>query len=131
MRVSLLALAAVLTASSAFTRGTPPRAHSLTAAMSGPWLFARQDPDGKAIYDENCKKCHGVIGNPPKTMKAKYPKIATFNAEFIAERTDDSVVKILNKGKGEDMKSFKEKLTPAEMAAVAKYVRQLASKPGG
>ena len=45
-------------------------------------------------------------------MKAKYPKIATFNEEFIAERTDDSVVKILTKGKGEDMKSFKDKLTP-------------------
>ena len=59
-------------------------------------------------------------------MKAKYPKIATFNAEFIAERSDDSVVKILTKGKGEDMKSFKDKLTPDEMAAVAEYVRQLA-----
>jgi mono/diheme cytochrome c family protein len=90
-----------------------------------------QETDGKTIYDENCKRCHGVIGTPPKTMKAKYPKIATFNAEFIAERSDDSVVKILTKGKGEDMKSFKDKLTPAEMAAVAKYVRQLGSKPGG
>jgi mono/diheme cytochrome c family protein len=85
--------------------------------------------DAKTLYQENCKKCHGVLGTPPKTMKAKYEKIATFDAAFIASRSDDSVVKILTKGKGEDMKSFKEKLTPEEMVAVAKYVRELAAKP--
>ncbi len=89
---------------------------------------AAQAPDGKALYDENCKKCHGVLGTPPKTMKAKYEKIATFNATFIAKRTDDSVVKVLTKGKGEDMKSFKDKMKPDEMMAVAKYVRELGSK---
>jgi len=31
-------------------------------------------------------------------------------------------------GKAEDMKSFKDKLSPEEMAAVAKYVHELASK---
>jgi mono/diheme cytochrome c family protein len=96
---------------------------------SGAWSVAHaQAADGKAIYDENCKKCHGVIGNPPKTMKEKYPKIATFNGAFIASRTDDSVVKILTRGKGEDMKSFKDKMTPEEMMAVAKYVRELGGK---
>ena len=90
---------------------------------------AQEARDAKTLYQENCKKCHGVLGTPPKTMKAKYEKIATFDAAFIASRSDDSVVKILTKGKGEDMKSFKEKLTPEEMVAVAKYVRELASKP--
>jgi len=90
---------------------------------------AAQAPDGKALYDENCRKCHGVIGTPPKNMKAKYPKIATFNAEFIAKRSDDSVVKVLMSGKSEDMKSFKDRLSPDEMKAVAKYVRELAEKP--
>lgn len=90
-----------------------------------------QAPDGKALYEENCRKCHGVRGTPPKTMKEKFPKIATFDAEFITKRSDDSVVKVLMKGvgKAEDMKSFKDKLSPQEMAAVAKYVRELAEKP--
>lgn len=87
-----------------------------------------QGPDGKAIYDENCRKCHGVIGTPPKTMKAKYPKIATFDAAFVASHSEDSIVKILTKGKSEDMKSFKDVLKPEEMAAVAKYVRELGQK---
>jgi mono/diheme cytochrome c family protein len=90
---------------------------------------AAQGPDGKALYDENCKKCHGVVGRPPKTMKDKFPKIYTFDAAFIAARSDDSVVKILTKGKNEDMVSFKDKLKPDEMLAVAKYVRELGSKP--
>jgi len=37
-------------------------------------------------------------------------------------------VKILTRGKGEDMTSFKMKMSPPEMAAVAKYVRELGSK---
>ena len=87
-----------------------------------------QGVDGKVVYDESCKKCHGAIGTPPVAMKKKFPKIATFDAKFIATRSDDSVVKVLTKGKGEDMVSFKDKITAAEMVAVAKYVRQLATK---
>ena len=89
-----------------------------------------QAPDGKALYEENCRKCHGVRGTPPKTMKEKFPKIATFDEAFVLKRTDDSVVKVLLKGigKAEDMKSFKDKLSPDEMAAVAKYVRALGLK---
>jgi mono/diheme cytochrome c family protein len=91
-----------------------------------------QAPDGKALYEENCRKCHGVRGTPPKTMKEKFPKIATFDEMFILKRTDDSLVKVLTKGvgKAEDMKSFKDKMSAAEMVAVAKYVRQLALKSG-
>lgn len=87
-----------------------------------------QAPDGKALYDEHCKKCHGVVGRPPKTMQTKFPKIYTFDAAFVAARSDDSVVKVLTKGKNEDMVSFKDKLKTDEMHAIAKYVRELGSK---
>ena len=97
-----------------------------SAAVAGR-AFA-QGADGKALYDEHCKKCHGVVGRPPKTMQTKYPKIYTFDAAFIAARSDDSVVKVLTKGKNEDMVSFKDKLKSDEMMAIAKYVRELGSK---
>lgn len=84
--------------------------------------------DAKALYQENCRKCHGVLGTPPKTMKAKFPKIATFDAEFIAKHSVDSMVKVLTKGKNDDMKSFKDKLSADEIKAVAEYVNELASK---
>jgi len=84
--------------------------------------------DPKKLYDDNCMMCHGVRGLPPKAMKANYPKIATFDAAFIKSRTDDSIVKILTRGKSDVMVSFRGRLTPEEMAIVAKYVRALASK---
>lgn len=104
---------------------------AMGAAYTGRFASAaapRQDPPGKASYEEFCRKCHGVRGVPPKTMKAKYPKIATFDSEFVAKRTDDSVVTVLAKGKSDDMKSFKGKLTPEQMVAVAAYVRTLGTK---
>ncbi|MGZ3502060.1 MAG: c-type cytochrome [Gemmatimonadaceae bacterium] len=86
------------------------------------------DPAGKAPYEENCRKCHGVRGVPPKTMKAKYSKIPTFDEEFFDKRSPDSVVAILVKGKGEDMKSFKDKLSYAQMVAVSAYIRTFGVK---
>jgi mono/diheme cytochrome c family protein len=87
-----------------------------------------QDPPGKAPYEENCRKCHGVRGVPPKTMKAKYSKIPTFDEEFFDKRTPDSVVTVLVKGKGEDMKTFKDKLSYAQMVAVSAYIRSFGAK---
>ena len=115
MKPSLVALAACLLA---------------TLALATPQPRQQQD-DAKALYDANCKKCHGVRGIPPKAMKAKFEKIATFDAEFIAKHSKDSIVKVLTKGKNEDMKSFKDKLTAEQMATVAAYVHDLATKKEG
>jgi mono/diheme cytochrome c family protein len=92
-----------------------------------------QAPDGKALYEENCRKCHGVRGVPPKAIKEKFPKVQTFTEEFLGKVSDDSLVKVMAKGvgKAEDMKSFKDKLNPEEMMAVAKYVREIGSKNKG
>ncbi|HEY7236194.1 MAG TPA: cytochrome c [Gemmatimonadaceae bacterium] len=89
---------------------------------------ANQEPAGKAPYEENCRKCHGVRGVPPKTMKAKFPKIVTFDSSFFSQRSDDSVVTVLTKGKNDDMKSFKDKITHDQMVAVAAYIRSFANK---
>jgi len=92
-------------------------------------LFA-QAPDGKELYQENCRKCHGVRGVPPKAIKEKFPKVRTIDELFLVKVSDDSMVKVMinGVGKAEDMKSFKDKLNPAEMAAVAKYLREIVSK---
>ena len=91
---------------------------------------AAQAPDGQALYQLDCKKCHGVLGVPPKAIQKKMDKVVTFDADFATKFSEDSIVRILVKGgKSEDMKSFKDKLTHEEMVAVAKYVRQLATRP--
>jgi mono/diheme cytochrome c family protein len=117
----LLVLAAVATVTASASYAAASNASAATRAVS-------QDPTGQELYEANCRKCHGVRGTPPKTMKAKYPKIATFDAEFFTKHSEDSIVTILTRGKGDDMKSFKEKMSKSEMAQVAAYIRSLATK---
>jgi mono/diheme cytochrome c family protein len=89
-----------------------------------------QEPDGKALYLNNCRKCHGATGEPSAQMRKKYKDIKTLaDPDMMSKVSDDSMVAVMTNGSGKDMKSFKEKLTPTEMAAVAKYVRTLAKVP--
>lgn len=96
----------------------------LLAASGSLSHVSAQAPDGKVIYDANCKKCHGATGVPSAGIKKMSPKIETFNAAFFANRTDAELVKQITEGK-DKMKPFKDKLTPDEIAAVAKYIRTL------
>lgn len=87
--------------------------------------LAAQEPDGAALYREHCKECHGAAGRPAKTAREKYKDIKALDAAFLAARADDSLLVVLQRGikDGKEMKSFKEKMTPEEMAAVVHYVR--------
>lgn len=87
--------------------------------------LAAQEPDGAALYREHCKECHGAAGRPTKQALGKYKDIKAFDAAFLGARSDDSLVAVLKQGVkgGKEMKSFKEKLSADEMAAVVKYVR--------
>lgn len=87
--------------------------------------LAAQAPDGQALYREHCKECHGAAGRPTKQALGKYKDIKTFDAAFFASRSDDSLVAVLKHGvkDGKEMKSFKDKLSADEMAAVTKYAR--------
>jgi mono/diheme cytochrome c family protein len=88
-----------------------------------------QAPDGQAIYRQECKSCHGVTGVPPARAKEQYAKIKALGEDgFVARLTTDSIMTILRKGIGKDMKSFTGKLSESEMAAVAAYVKELAER---
>lgn len=105
---------------------TPPPAPVAAPTPSAPPV----DPlMGKPLYEAQCRKCHGVIGVPPKAIASKFPKLVPFDAAYFSKTTDDAVVSILTQGKGDDMKSFKEKLSKPEMAAVAAYIRTLGQRP--
>lgn len=85
---------------------------------------AAQGTDGKTLYEAQCKKCHGLTGKPSAGIKKMNPKIETFDAAFFAKRTDADLVKGISEGK-DKMKPFKDKMSPEEIAAVAKYIRTL------
>ena len=128
---------AILVAVAAATVASPSHARNRGLSFHGnnavPGYEFAQAPDGKALYEENCRKCHGVRGTPPKAIKEKFPKVQMLDDVFLAKVDNDSLVKVMTKGvgKAEDMKSFKDKLTPAEMAAVAKYIRETFAKSKG
>ncbi len=96
------------------------------AAVSvlGVGRLAAQAADGKSIYTEECRTCHGPVGKPTQRAASQYKNIPTFDAAFFAKRSQDSIVAVLNHGAGKDMKSFKDKLSAEEIAAVAKYVKE-------
>ena len=87
-----------------------------------------QEPDGAALFRQNCRSCHGLKGSPPQRMVAIYPNLKVMgDSAFLRGRSVDSIVAVLRHGAGRDMKSFTDRLSPAEMLAVAKFVKSLAS----
>ena len=60
----------------------------------------------------------------PAPALAKQMKIAAMDAAYLAARSDDSLIGVMANGT-KNMKPMKGKLTPAELAAVAKYLRTM------
>lgn len=109
MKIPLLTIGAVLAASQAMA----------------------QDLDGKALYEKNCRRCHGVDGTPSAAILKMQPSLPKLTAEFMASRSNDSVVAVLTNGTPDGKKKpLKDKMTAEEMAAVATYVREMVKKEG-
>lgn len=101
---------------------------SMVVLASTTRLSAQADA-GRDGYKEECKSCHGINGVPPERAVQQYPKIKALGLNgFVSALSEDSIVTILKKGIDKDMKSFSSKLSEAEMTAVAKYIKALASR---
>jgi len=85
-----------------------------------------QEPDGAALYQEHCRKCHGATGTPTARMLEMYATLKPLTE--MTGVSADSIVALLVAGGSEGMKSYKDKLTEAQMKAVAAYTLTL-SKP--
>lgn len=100
------------------------------AAAQAPGVAA--EPDGAALYRQNCRSCHGAKGVPPARMVTVFPTLTSLaDSARQAQLTADSIVAVLRHGKGKDMKPFADRLSPAEMAAVAKFVKTFGTPAGG
>jgi mono/diheme cytochrome c family protein len=85
-------------------------------------------PDGKALYEQHCRRCHGATGAPAARMLEMYATLKPLSE--MKGISADSIVTLLLVGSSEGMKSYKDKLTEAEMKAVAQYTLTL-TKPQG
>jgi mono/diheme cytochrome c family protein len=98
----------------------------LAVGFGAPGLQA-QEPDGAALYKQHCRTCHGTQGVPSARMVSLYPKLRSLaDSTYLATLSTDSIAAVTRSGVG-DMKPYADKLSPAEIEAVAQYVKTLAS----
>jgi cytochrome c len=91
----------------------------LTLAFAGCALMAA---DGKAIYDAQCKSCHGADGK----MKALGKSNPVAGSKTVEADLKGYKAGTLNKhGMGPAMKPNAAKLSDADMKAVAAYIAGL------
>ena len=127
MRRAALSIAIVASAALPLTRAGGGAANPHPSGT-----VALQGADGRVLYLKNCRQCHSATGEPSSETKHKYPKIKSLNdSAFLAKLSDDSILTVMKKGAGKDMKSFSDKLTADEMRAVLEYVRTLPAKNSG
>ena len=100
----------------------------VTAAGSGGKVKTRAQgkaPDGKALFQAQCAKCHGDDGKGIPSIP-DIPDLST--AKWQSSRTDKEITETINNGIG-IMPGFKETLSAAEIRALVKQVRSLGPTP--
>jgi len=104
--------------------GDAKAADTKTAAKKAP---ADKAPtiDGKPLYDSKCKVCHAADGKGTVAMKKNdIPDMS--DKGWQGKHSKAVVNKAITDGiDGTKMKSFKDKLKPEEIDAVAAYVKKL------
>jgi mono/diheme cytochrome c family protein len=93
--------------------------------------------DGKALYDQHCKKCHAADGSGKKdggewmpvvkTLKLDKPEKLNILSADAKKMTDEEMTKLILDGK-DKMKSLKEKVSADDAKALVAYTRELQSK---
>ena len=85
--------------------------------------------DARAVFLENCAKCHGDNGDADTDLGAKYMAQDFTDPKFKKEFTPAKAKKVITNGvKKTKMKAWKGKLTPEEIDALAHYVLQFPEK---
>jgi mono/diheme cytochrome c family protein len=100
---------------------------AVLGSRSGAAQTPAPPPTGEALYGQNCRACHGTSGVPSQRMLAIYKALAPLDSAFLAGRSEDSLVAVVRNGIG-PMKGYKDRLTPEQIVAIAKYVRTLPSR---
>ena len=104
----------------------------IISLAAGTRVAAAQAPDGVALYRQHCRTCHGARGTPTQRMMGLYPDLKTLaDSALLAGLSVDSIVTVIKKGVGRDMKPYADKLSPEEMAAVAQFVKTLGRTSAG
>jgi mono/diheme cytochrome c family protein len=87
---------------------------------------------GKAVYEKNCRSCHGDTGKGDGKMGEELnPKPSNLtDAEWKHGSTDGELYKVIHDGSAKTgMKPFGRKLTDHEIWDVVNYIRSIGPAP--
>jgi mono/diheme cytochrome c family protein len=89
-----------------------------------PLTTAQSTMDAAALFDKNCARCHGKDGRAKTHRGRLYGARNLTDPDWQAQATDARIIGAIKKGP-EAMPSFEKKLSEAEIASLAAYVRTL------
>jgi len=87
---------------------------------------------GKAVYEKNCRSCHGDTGKGDGKMGEQLdPKPSNLtDAEWKHGSTDGEIYKVIHDGSAKTgMKAYGRKLTDHEIWDVVNYIRSIGPAP--
>lgn len=77
----------------------------------------------RALYRQHCASCHGNDGRS-QTKRGRETEADDITTADVKGDAHDKLVRIISNGKGE-MPGFKRKLSSAQIASIARYIKTL------
>ena len=78
----------------------------------------------RANYQKHCEGCHGESGEGGLVkVENKRIKVPSLKADHALKHTDEQITKMITNGE-EEMPSFKDKMSAAEISEMVRYVRK-------
>lgn len=114
----VIALATACKKDQSTTSGSTTNNRPTTQATPDQFATARVN------YEKDCKSCHGPNGEggPVKLDDGTRLKVPTFREGHALRHPDSEFTKQIEKG-GDGMPAFKEKLKPAQIADLIRFIR--------
>jgi len=85
---------------------------------------SKQPANGRAVYTNNCARCHGGDGTGQTTMGQMTEAPNLTDPAWLRGKSTSRMVSSVANGRGQ-MPAFKKKLSRAEITAAIAYIRTL------
>jgi mono/diheme cytochrome c family protein len=125
LALTCVAIALVVSACTETPTTTSTNTSRTAASPAAPAATATPDPlaTARANFGKHCEGCHGPKGEGgPVKVDNKQIKVPSLKSDHAIKHTDDQIAKMITNGE-EEMPSFKDKMSQAEIADMVKFVR--------
>ena len=121
---TLLVVCTIGFAAACGNREPEPVTHNGPTNTPSPAVNMDEFGTTRAIFTKNCEGCHSTDGSGGlKTVDGKKLKVPNLREGHALNHPDDDFMKQINKG-GDGMPAFKDKLTPAEITDLVRFIRK-------